>query len=215
MIIVHHLDTSQSERIIWLLEELGLPYSLEHYQRDPVTRLAPPALREVHELGSAPIIQDGDVTLAESGAIVEYILHRYAEGTLQPAVADATYPAYLYWFHYANGGLMQIGGIMMVLTAAGGLDSPVGAMMKERVDRHLNMIDRHFSNSAYCAGETFTAADIMLHFGLATMRAFHPLPIGNRAGIRGWLDRISERENYQRAMRRAGHATDPALPDAA
>lgn len=210
MITIHHLDTSQSERIIWLMEEMSLPYAIERYARDPITRLAPPALRDVHELGSAPVIQDGPVTLAESGAIVQYILDRYRNEVLRPSPDDATYPEYLYWFHYANGGLMQIGGIMMVLTAAGAVDSPIGAMMQTRVTRHLDMIDRHFAANAFCAGDSFTAADIMLHFAFSTMRSFHSLPITDRKGIRGWLARISEREAYQRAMRLAGHATDPA-----
>lgn len=210
MITIHHLNTSQSERIIWLMEELALPYAIERYARDPVTRLAPPTLRDVHPLGSAPVIRDGDVTLAESSAIVEYVLDRYGQGALRPEVEDARYPAYLYWFHYANGGLMQLAGIMMVLTAAGGVESPVGAMMRARVDRHLDMIDAHFTDNAFCAGDAFTAADIMLHFGFGTMRAFYPLPIAGRAGIRGWLDRIGGRDAYQRAMRRAGHAADPA-----
>lgn len=210
MITVHHLDTSQSERIIWLMEELGLPYALERYERDPVTRLAPAALRDAHPLGSAPVIRDGDVTLAESGAIVEYVLDRYGEGGLRPEISDPAYPAYLYWFHYANGGLMQLTGIMMVLTSAGVADSPVGAMMRARVDRHLDMIDAHFTSNAFCAGAAFSAADIMLHFGFATMRSFHALPISNRAGIKAWLARISERAAYQRAMKKAGHSTDPA-----
>ena len=193
------------------MEELSLPYTVVLYARDAVTRLAPPELRDVHELGSAPVIQDGLVTLAESGAILDYILDRYSNGALRPPVDDARYPNYLYWFHYANGSLMQIGGIIMVLTGAGVVDAPIGVMIQARVARHLEMIDRHFTENAYCAGDTFTAADIMLHFAFSTMRSFYPFPIADNKGIRSWLARISKRDAYQRAMRSAGHATDPAV----
>jgi len=107
MLTVHHLNVSQSERIVWLLEELDLPYELRVYQRDPVTQFAPVELREVHPLGSAPVLCDGEIVIAESGAIIEYVLARYGNGRLAPPVTSLQYPDYLYWFHYANGSLMM------------------------------------------------------------------------------------------------------------
>ncbi len=106
MLIVHHLNVSQSERIVWLLEELDLPYELRVYQRDPVTQFAPLELRSVHPLGSAPVLRDGEIVIAESGAIIDYVLARYGQGRLTIPITSAQYPDYLYWFHYANSSLM-------------------------------------------------------------------------------------------------------------
>lgn len=213
MLTVHHLNVSQSERIVWLLEELDLPYELRVYQRDPVTQFAPTELRSVHPLGSAPLLHDGEIVMAESGAIIEYVLARYGQGRLAVPVTSAHYPDYLYWFHYANGSLMtQISLNWIALMAAGAnSSSPLLSALHERLDRHLQMVEDYLSRATYFAGTQFTAADIMMHFPFGTMKAFYDVGLDNRPNVKAWLARISDRPSYQRAMKVAGHERDPAL----
>ena len=213
MLTVHHLNVSQSERLIWLLEELELPYELRLYQRDPSTQLAPVELRSVHPLGSAPVLCDGEIVLAESGAIIEYVLSRYGDGRLTVPVTSLQYPDYLYWFHYANSSLMtQIGVNWVAAMAVGsGSDSPLLTTLRERLDRHLQWVENHLSTATYFAGSEFTAADIMMHFPFGTMKAFYNVGLDRYPNIQAWLARISGRAGYQRAMKAAGHERDPAL----
>jgi glutathione S-transferase len=119
MLTIHHLGHSQSERIVWLCEELGIPYELRHYRRDAVTRLSPPDLRALHPLGAAPLIEDGDLLLAESAAIVEYIIVRHGGGRLRLDPSHPDYAAYLYWFHFSNGNLQPVMGRLMMVSRAG------------------------------------------------------------------------------------------------
>lgn len=213
MLTVHHLTTSQSERIIWLLEELKLPYELCVYQRDPVTQLAPPELRLVHPLGSAPVLCDNEITIAESGAIVEYILARYGQGRLTIPVASSQYPDYLYWFHYANGSLMTQLGVnwIAMMAAQPSSDPPLRFSLRERLERHLQMVEDRLSQATYFAGDQFTAADIMMHFPFGTMKAFYNVGQSDRPNIKAWLVRVSDRPGYQSAMKASGHEQDPAL----
>ncbi len=213
MLIVHHLNVSQSERIIWLLEELELPYELKIYDRDPVTQFAPLELRSIHPLGSAPVLCDGAVVLAESGAIIEYVLARYGDGRLSLSVTSPQYPDYLYWFHYANGSLMtQIGVNWIAALAAGpNSNSPLLPTLRERLDRHLHWVDQRLSQAPYFAGSEFTAADIMMHFPFGTMRVFYDVGLDNYPNIQAWLERMGDRAGYQRAMKAAGYEQDPAL----
>lgn len=213
MIIIHHLLVSQSERVIWLMEELGLPYELKSYPRDPQTRLAHPVFLELHPLGSAPVIQDGDVTMGESLAIFSYILDLYGDGKLRIAPGQPGYSDFIYWFHYSNAGLMpQMMQHIFATLSGGGGDNPLSAMMKERFGRHLGMINDRLADNDYLAGDTFTAADILVHFPFGTMSAFAPVDLGAYPHIRSWLERISERPAYQKAMKLAGHEGDPAKP---
>ena len=211
MVTVHHLGVSQSERIIWLFEELGLPYDLKAYQRDAVTQLSPPELFAAHPLGSAPVITDGDKSFAESGAIIEYVIHRYGGGRLSVGPEAANYADYLYWLHYANGSLMQMVAINGMAGMISTPDNPVAAMLKDRIDRHLTFIDDHLATSDYFAGPEFTAADIIMHFPFTTMKAFFPVDSSDRKNIQAWLKRISARPAYQKAMKVAGHDQDPAV----
>lgn len=213
MLTVHHLKVSQSERIIWLLEELELPYELRVYQRDPVTQFAPIELRSIHPIGSAPVLGDGEIVLAESGAIVEYILARYGNGRLAVSVTSSQYPDYLYWLHYANSSLMMQIGVYWIAQMAVGADNspPLLSSLRERLDRHLQMVEERLSQVNYFAGGEFTAADIMMHFPFGTMKAFYNVGLDNRPNIRAWLARISDRPGYQQAMKVAGHDRDPAL----
>jgi glutathione S-transferase len=208
MLIVHHLGKSQSERIVWLCEELKLPYELKLYARDPVTMLAPPEYKALHPIGAAPVIRDGDLVLAESGAIMDYILARYGNGRLVPAANDPDFAAYLYWFHFANGTLQPSMGRNMILrrlNLAG--DNPVSLAMKERLDRALNLIENRLSNAAYFAGSEFTAADIIMVFSLTTMRYFLPLDIHPYPNVVAYLARIGQRPAYQTAMQKG----DPGM----
>ena len=202
MITIHHLVASQSERIIWLMEELGLPYALKIYHRDPATFMAPAALREIHPIGQAPVIQDGDVRLAESLAITHYILESYGGGRLCIRPGAPGYADYLYWLVYSIGGLMpQAIQIMISARMGGNQDDPRAAMIQERRSRHFRMIDARLSANEWLAGDTFTAADIMCQFPFGTMSQFAPLDISNYLGIRRWLDRINDRPAFQRAMK--------------
>ncbi len=212
MITIHHLLVSQSERVIWLMEELGLPYELKSYPRDPQTRLAHPVFRELHPIGAAPVIQDGAVTMAESLAIFSYILDLHGEGKLRVAPGAPGYADYVYWFHYANAGLMPQMMMQMALQRMAGPAGPASAMMQERFERHLKMIEARLAAAPWLAGETFTAADILLHFPFGTMRSFAPLDISAYPATRAWLARISARPAYRKAMKLAGHTHDPADP---
>ena len=213
MITIHHLLVSQSERVIWLMEELGLEYELKSYPRNPQTRLADPVFLKLHPLGAAPVIQDGDVTMAESSAIFTYILDLYGNGKLRIAPGQPGYADFVYWFQYANAGLMpQAMQNMMVTRLLGDKGLAATSMLQERYGRHLGMINNRLANNAYIAGENFTAADILLQFPFGTMSAFMPTDISAYPNIRSWLDRISARPAYQKAMKLAGHERDPAQP---
>lgn len=210
MITIHHLLISQSERIIWLMEELGLPYELKSYPREP-TMMAPPVFRELHPVGQAPVIQDGDITLAESLAIMTYILETYGEGRLRVRAGEPGFADYLYWFHYSVGGLMpRAMQHMASARAPSAEEDPRAAAFRQRFAWHLRMIDDRLADQPWLAGESFTAADIACHFPFGTMSYFAPVDLGDYPAIRGWLRRVSDRPAYQRAMLAAGHERDPA-----
>lgn len=209
MLIVHHLGKSQSERIGWLCEELALPYELKCYARDPVTMLAPPEYKALHPIGAAPVIQDGDLLLAESGAIMEYILAKYGNGRLVPAPDQPAFADYLYWFHFANSSLQPVMGRNMVLRRTKLPDDhPVMASARERLELALRHVDSRLGEAPYFAGEAFTAADVMAVFSLTTMRYFLPLDISGYRNILSYLARIGERTAYRTAMRKG----DPNMP---
>ena len=208
MFTIHHLGKSQSERIIWLCEELNLPYALKHYTRDAVTILSPPELRQLHPLGAAPVITDGDMVLPESGAIVQYILEKYAGGRLSHSPAHADYAQYVYWLHFANANFQcHMGRNLIIHRLNPPADNAVAIGVKERLDRVLNMTEARLGVVDYLAGADFTAADIMIVFTLTTMRIFFPLDLTPYPNIRAYLQRIGSRPAYQRAM----HIGDPDL----
>lgn len=212
MLTVHHLGLGQSERIVWLCEELGLDYHLERHTRDPVTRLAPPSLLAVHPLGAAPVLQDGDVLLAESAAIVEYIIARHGQGRLKPAPDAPDYADFLHWFHLANGTLQPaMLRLMMATRAQLPADHPVPASARSRVERLMAHVEARLGEVPYLAGQAFTAADIMSVFSLTTMRHFQPLDLGPYPAVRAWLRRIAERPAYARAMARSDPGFTPLL----
>jgi glutathione S-transferase len=212
MLTIHHLGRSQSERIVWLCEELGLPYTLRHYTRDPVTRLSPPELQALHPLGAAPVIDDGDLRLAESGAIVDYILARYGGGRLALAPAHPDFASYLYWLHFANGNLQPNLGRNMILRR---LDLPADDAIlvstRARLNRVLDLLETRLDAAHYLAGEAFTAADIMTVFSLTTMRIFMPIDLAPYPNILAYLQRIGGRPAYQRAMANGDPGFTPML----
>jgi glutathione S-transferase len=212
MLTIHHLGHSQSERIIWLCEELGLPYELTLYTRDPVTILSPPALKALHPLGAAPVIQDGGLLLAESAAIVEYILAKHGAGRLQIGPDRPDFASYLYWFHFANGNLQPVLGRLMTIGRAGlSPDHPAQRAVQGRVDRVMALVEARLTEADYLAGSIFTAADIMSVFSLTTMRLFQPLDLQPYPAILAYLQRIGARPAYRSAMAKGDPDLVPML----
>jgi glutathione S-transferase len=208
MLTVHHLGRSQSERIVWLCEELEIPYQLKCYQRDPVSMLAPPEYKALHPIGAAPVITDDDLVLAESGAVVEYIVGKYGNGRLALTSGHRDFSHFLYWFHFANGTLQANMGRNMILNRLKlPEDNPVLLATKARVDRAFDLIEARTGEAEYLAGSEFTAADIMMGFSLATMRYFLPYDLARCPNILGYLRRIGQRPAYRRAMEKG----DPGM----
>ena len=207
MLTVHHLGKSQSERIVWLCEELEIPYELKRYTRDAKTMLAPPDYKALHPIGAAPVITDGDLVLAESGAIVDYIMARYGKGRLTVAPDDPGFAQFLYWFHFANGTLQAgVGRLMLLNRLKLPDDNPVLAMSKARVDRAFDLVDARVREAEYLAGP-FTTADIMIGFSLTTMRYFQPYDLARCPNVVKYLARIAARPAYRRAMEKG----DPGM----
>ena len=201
MLTVHHLGKSQSERIVWLCEELGIPYELKRYTRDAVTILAPADYKALHPIGAAPVITDGELVLAESGAVVEYILAKYGNGRLTLRADDPNFAQFLYWFHFANGTLQANLGRLMILNRLKlAEDNPILLATKTRVDRAFDLVDARANEADYLAGSEFTAADIMMGFSLTTMRYFQPYDLARCPNIVKYLARIGARPAYRRAM---------------
>ena len=209
MLTVHHLGKSQSERIVWLCEELEIPYTLKLYTRDPVTMLSPPELWKVSPTGAAPVITEGDVVLAESGAIVEYILAKHGDGRLTFGTDHPDFARYLYWLHFANGTLQPVMGRNMILGRLSlTVDNPVLVSTRGRLERALGLVAERLGEAEYLAGSEFTAADIMNVFTLTTMRYFTPVDLAPFPTILAYLQRIAQRPAYQRAMAKG----DPDMP---
>ncbi len=215
MLTVHHLNNSRSQRILWLLEELGLSYEIKHYQRDAKTMMAPPAIKAVHPLGKSPLLTDGGVTVAESGAIVEYLIERYGQGRLAFAPGTAEQLRYRFWLHYAEGSLMPLLVMKLVLGEVGKraplLIRPLAglivggvnqAFIGPQLDLHLGYVDSELGKSQWMAGDAFSAADIQMSFPLeaASVRAGG---VG-RPNIEAWLKRIHARPAYQTALEKGG-----------
>jgi glutathione S-transferase len=208
-ITVHHLGVSQSERVVWVCEELGMDYKLVTYARDPVTRMAPAEYKALHPMGTAPVLTDAGTTFSESGAIVEYIVAKYGKGRLAIAPDAANFADYLFWFHFANGSLVTTEMMAMVTAMMGAAaDHPMMAMINDRAARAYDLVEARLGEVPHFAGEEFTAADIMMVFTLTTMRAFSPRDHSARPNILAYLQRIAARPAYQRAMAKG----DPGMP---
>ncbi|WP_300302716.1 glutathione S-transferase family protein [Ferrovibrio sp.] len=208
MLIVHHLGISQSDRVVWLCEELGIPYQLRRYDRDPQTRLAPAAYRALTQFGTAPVIDDGGLVLGESGAIVEYIAQTYGNGRLILRHGAPGYADFLFWFHFANGSFMPAALIDSMVSRMDGNPDGVTTALRARFDRAYDLIEERLGSVPYLGGDDFTAADIMILFPLTTMRFFSRRDIGPYPHIRAYLQRIGARPAFQRAMQKAEPGLD-------
>ena len=217
MLTVHHLENSRSQRVLWLLEELSLPYEIQKYRRDPVTMLAPPELARVHPLGKSPVLTDGATTVAESGAIVEYLVERHGEGRLVPAIGTPEHLRYRYWLHFAEGTAMpplllklvfdRIAASPMpffVRPIARGIGAKVQAMLvTPNLRRHHDFMEAELGRSEWFAGDAFSAADIQMSFPIEAA--------AQRAGLdarwprlMAYLQRIHARPAWRRALERGG-----------
>ena len=220
MIIVHHLNNSRSQRILWLLEELGLPYEIKKYQRDRKTMLAPPELRAVHPLGKSPVVSDGDIVVAESGAIIEYMIERQGGNQLVPAAGSADKRRYTYFMHYAEGSAMSPLLMKLVFDRIETAPMPFfvkpvarsiaqkvkGSFILPQIQNHLAFLESELSKSTWFAGEEFTAADIQLSFVIEAAAARGGLD-EKYPKLTAYLQRIHARPAYQRALERGGPFT--------
>ncbi len=217
MIVVHHLNDSRSQRILWLLEELEVDYRVEHYQRDPQTMLAPPSLRKLHPLGKSPVITDGDLVLAESGAIVEYLADRYGEKRLIPSPGTAQRVQCNYWLHYAEGSAMpplllklvfsriqQSPGPLLVRPVIRGMVRKVRkAFIDPQLKLHLDYLESHLAEQPWFCGESFSVADIQMSFPLEAAASRGAMG-DSRPALADFLERIHARPAYRRALQRGG-----------
>jgi glutathione S-transferase len=217
VIVVHHLNNSRSQRVLWLLEELGLDYEIKRYQRDAKTMLAPPELRAVHPLGKSPVITDGDSTFAESGAIVEYLLELYGAGRLIPPAGTAERRRYTYWLHYAEGSMMPPLLLKLVFTQMPrgrmpALIRPIARRIADgvrtqfvdpQIKLHLDYLEGELGKTQWFAGDEFTAADIQMSFPVEAAASRGGLD-ASRPKLFAFLQRIHARPAYQRALDRGG-----------
>ncbi|MCB1694629.1 MAG: glutathione S-transferase [Halioglobus sp.] len=202
MLTVHHLNNSRSQRILWLLEELELPYELKSYQRNAETNLAPPALEAVHPLGKSPVLTDAGNTVIESGAIIDYILRRHGGGRLMPAAGSNEHEQYLQWLHYAEGSAM----LPLMLRMYTGRLPDGGAALQPRINdelnRHLGYMNRALDGVDWFVGNTFSGADVQLSFVAELAPLLHPEGVfPNLAAMR---ERFQARPAYQRALKKGG-----------
>ncbi len=218
MITVHHLNRSRSQRVLWLLEELGQPYEIVHYHRDPLTSLAPPELRRVHPLGKSPVVvTDDGATLAESGAILEALAERHGAGSLVPAAGTPEALRYRYWLHYAEGSAMPPLLLKLVFDriekakmpffarpiARGIVAKAKAGFIQPQIEQHLNFMEAELANREWFAGDSFTAADIQMSFPVEAAKARGGLN-ARRPRLMAWLERARARPAYQRALERGG-----------
>jgi glutathione S-transferase len=217
MITVHHLNNSRSQRVLWLLEELGLPYEIVRYERDPKTMLAPKSLRAIHPLGKSPVLVDGDVTVAESGAVIEYLVGRYGNGRLKPPADTADARRYTYFLHYAEGSampplLLKLVFVRMETAPVPFFAKPVARMMAKggqktfidpQLKLHLDYLEGEIGPSGWFAGDEFTAADIQMSFPLEAAASRGGLD-SSRPRLTAFLERIHSRAAYQAALKRGG-----------
>ena len=200
MIVVHHLNDSRSQRVLWLLEELGLEYEIKFYQRDATTRLAPPELKAVHPLGKSPVISDNEQTVAESGAIVDYLIRHYGNGRLQPSTGWPEYETYQQWMHYAEGSAMLPLLLKMYVGRLGAAGAPLAPRIESEIANHLGYVNQSLEGRHWLVGNDLTGADIQMSFvGEAArgMRAAYP-------NIEAWVRRFQARPAYLKALERGG-----------
>lgn len=200
MIVVHHLNDSRSQRVLWLLEELELPYQIKRYQRDAQTRLAPPELQQVHPLGKSPVLVDDGQTVFESGAIVDYLVRHHGDGKLQPSVGWPEYETYQQWLHYAEGSAMLPLMLKLYVSRLGEAGAPLAPRIDSEIANHLGFVNASLAGRDWLVGDHLTGADIQMSFvGEAArgLRAQFP-------NIDAWVKRFQARPAYRRALDRGG-----------
>jgi len=200
MIVVHHLNDSRSQRVLWLLEELGLTYELRRYERDATTRLAPPALKDVHPLGKSPVLESDGLTVIESGAIIDHLLRRHGGGSLRPDEGSADFEAYQQWLHYAEGSAMLPLMLRLYVSRLGEAGAPLQPRIDSELANHLGYVERSLQGRDWLVGDSLTGADVQMSFvGEAArgLRASHP-------NLDAWVRRFQQRPAYRRALDRGG-----------
>lgn len=202
MIVVHHLNDSRSQRILWLLEEVGVPYELVRYQRDAATRLAPPELLAVHPLGKSPVITDEGRTIHESGAIIDYVIRRHGGGRLAPAVGSEAYETYNQWLHYAEGSAMLPLMLFMYVMRLGEAAAPLQPRIESEIANHLGYVNGALEGREWLVGEDLTAADIQMSFVGEVTGAFGRLDA--YPAIKAWVARFQARPAYRKALEAGG-----------
>src|SRR4030081_673486 len=202
MLTLHHLNDSRSQRILWLLEELGTPYEMQRYQRDAKTRLAPLELEAVHPLGKSPVIVDGDVTIAESGAVVDYIIRRYGKGAMMPAPGSAEYEAYNEWLHYSEGSAMLPLMLNLYVSRLKEAGAPLHPRIDSEIANHLGYVDGALEGREFFIGQSLTGADIQMSFVAEMADVYDKL--GPYPDLAAWLSRMHARPAFQRSVEKGG-----------
>ncbi|HLX79488.1 MAG TPA: glutathione S-transferase [Burkholderiales bacterium] len=201
MITVHHLNDSRSQRILWLMEELGLPYEIKRYQRLP-TRLAPPELAAIHPVGKSPVITDNGRTVYESAAIIDYVIRRHADGRLQPDPATPAYDDYMMWMHYAEGSAMLPLLLHLYVSRLGEAGAPLHPRIESETANHLGYLDGHLRSRSFLLGDMFTGADIQMSFVAEIAEVY-----GKRApfpSLDAWIKRLHARPAWKKALEKGG-----------
>lgn len=202
MVVVHHLNDSRSQRILWLLEELGVPYELKRYERDPATRLAPAELKAIHPLGKSPVITDEGRTVHESGAIIDYLIRRHGAGKLAPAIGSEAYETYNQWLHYAEGSAMLPLMLQLYVGRLGEAGAPLKPRIDSELDNHLGYVDQALAGRDWLLGEALTGADIQMSFVGEIAGVFGRLEA--LPNIKAWVARFQVRPAYRAALERGG-----------
>ncbi|HFE37377.1 MAG TPA: glutathione S-transferase [Gammaproteobacteria bacterium] len=203
MLIVHHLNNSRSQRVLWLLEELGLKYRIKHYLRDPKTGRAPPSLKNVHPLGKSPVLQHGDKTIAETGAIIEYVIRTFGEGRLVPEYGTDAYDNYIYFLHYGEGSVMFPQLLALYVSFLGDAADPLQPIITRQMKDHFDFIEYHLTGHEYFAGNELTGADIQMIFPLEAAKSHGRLK--EYQACIDFVDRMHARPAYLAALSKGGH----------
>ncbi|WP_300635212.1 glutathione S-transferase [Pseudomonas sp.] len=202
MITVHHLNNSRSQRILWLLEELSLPYEIKRYQRDPKTNLAPAELKAIHPLGKSPVIEDGSRVVIESAAIIDYLIRRHGNGQLQPDPASATYDQYVQWLHFAEGSAMLPLMLNLYVGRLGDAGAPLHPRIESELANYLGYLNDVLAQTPYLVGDELTGADIQMSFIAEVAMAQGKLPA--YPNLAAWLDKLQQRPAYRKAVEQGG-----------
>ncbi|NBU29718.1 MAG: glutathione S-transferase [Caulobacteraceae bacterium] len=202
MIVVHHLNESRSQRILWLLEELQLPYEIKFYARDAVTRLAPPELKAVHPLGKSPVVTVGTDTVIESGAIIDYIIRRHADGRMAPDPASHDYDVYQQWLHYAEGSAMLPLMLNMYVARLGEAGAALHPRIESEIANHLGYVEGALAGRDYLMGDSLTGADVQMSFVPEVAKAMGKLP--SYPNMAAWIERLHARPAWAAALAKGG-----------